>query len=259
MHLFFLIFFSIVFPQFSYSSSGGCQEIISRMIDESVALVGQVGRDINSSQSQDRLQGLKTIRELQLDVEPIYLEVLSLVQDPDPEVRVEAVRFLEQYDFVNIQAVYTMQSQLQKEDDSYVYRIIEEAVDDVYMKLWERALSIGSKMEKYLLALTFVTEKAIHLIKKMGFTENQWLEILRRALSKGPERRTIMEELAVEIQNEYSSFEDDFRVFINSLHFESSREFFIFLANYKKFTGKDIKINKQTVMAVVRIYSEFKR
>ena len=224
MHLFFLIL-SLLLPKYTYGGDD-CQDFISELVDQSVDFVKEIKNNLSSNRFEDRLTGLYELRDLKPDGEYIYLEILPLIQDSYPEVRVEAVRILEEQDSIYMQTISALHLQLQRENDPYVYKVIDEVLNTIYDQLLRKIQRMRERFEEPLRALNFNIEKADHLVGKLGFTSYQWLEITQRSLAKQPERRTTIEELALEIYNEISSAESRLKAIINTLPFKSSLEFF---------------------------------
>ena len=253
MHLFFLIFLSIVLSHFSYGGDD-CRDSVAQLLDQSENEIREIESNLKSSQSEDRLKGLQALRELKPDGDHIGLEILSFIQDSNPEVRLEAVRVFEQQDAVDAQTINALSSQLLREKDPHIYGVILHVLSAIHLQFVNEILHTGERITKYLYALNFSIEKASHLVEKLGYTPAQWLKITQRAVDMKSNKPAVIEELALEIYNEISSAENDLRIVINTLPFKSSLDFFKFIASYKKISGKKIELSEQTIFIIKMMY-----
>ena len=256
MKLFLLIFACLsIFPKYVYSSNGDCEGAIGTLVSESTNLVENIRENLRSHYFTKRLQGVRALKDINPDGIHIYLEILPLLEDPHPIVRMEVVKVLEQQDSIHIDIIYALQQKLQREKDSYVAQTIETALMTIHRRHLERMTRMGQKIQKHLRILNFSIKKADHLMRKLGIDGMDWLEITQKARTTKVETHTIMEELALEIYDEISAVENDFRDMIRTLPFKDSSEFFKFFVHYQKWTDHKVDMHTQTYLIIKMIYS----
>ncbi len=256
MKLFFLIFAcSFILSKYAYGDD--CQNTLSRLVNESEIMITDVGKNLRSSRFQDRLKGLRAIKEINPDGDHIYLEILPLIQDPHPQVQIETAKVLQQSEFqgsVYLKIIYLLYFQLQRERDVDVSDAINEAVDALNLKYSRQVHRIGEKIKKHIQKLNFSVEKAEHIIDKLNIQPEQWLKITKKALITDPEDQTITEQMSLEIFKEITAVEDDFKDMIRTLPFKNSLEFFHFTLQYHKFTGGELRMRKQAFLIIKSMY-----
>ena len=85
-------------------------------------------------------------------------------------------------------------------------------------------------------------------MRKLGIDGMDWLEMTQKARTTRVATHTIMEELALEIYDEISAVEDDFRDMIRTLPFKDSSEFFKFFVHYQKWTGHKVDMAYSNIL-----------
>ena len=255
MKLFFLIFACLsIFPKYAYSIDE-CESILSALVSESTDLITKVRKNLKSHEYINRLKALSIIRDINPDGHDIYVEILPLIQDPNPQVRMMAARVFQQQDSVYIDVLFALHRQLMREDNSDVSKVLDEAIDTIHSRHWEQIHHMGKRVREALHDLNFSIQKADDLVGKLKFTPLEWLEITNRALASKPESHTPYEQLALEIYNETVTAEDNFKNVIRILPFRNSLDFVSFLAHYKKLTGDKITMQKQTYLIIKQMYA----
>lgn len=244
----------ILFPTYVYSSDS-CESVLSVLISESTSMVAEVRRGLKSSAYTDRLRALNIIKDVNPDGLSFYREILPLIQDPHPQVRTMAARVFQQHDSVDMDILYALYWQLEKEDDPDVAIVLDEAIDTIHNRHSEQLTHMGERVQRHVSALYLSIEKADQLVKKLGLTSLQWLEVTQTARTKKPDQHTITEELAIEIYNEISSVENDLERVLRTLPFTNSVDFFKFIAHYQKVTGAKIKMSEQTYLIIKHMYA----
>lgn len=245
---------SILLTQFVYSSND-CENSLSELVSDSVNLVENIKENLRSSYFTKRLQGLRVLRDINPDGIRIYLEIIPFLEDPHPMVRMEVAKVLEQQESIHIDIIYALHRQLQREKDSSVAQAIDMALITIHRRHLKQMTRMEQKIQKHLRLLDFSIKKADHLVKKLGIDYMDWLEITQQARTKEPETHTIMEELALEIYDEISSVENEFREMIRTLPFRDSSEFFKFFVHYQRWTGHKFDMHDQTYLIIKMIYS----
>jgi len=244
----------ILIPKYVYSSDS-CQSVLSVLISEGVNMFAEVKKGLKSSAYTDRLKALNIIKNVNPDGLSFYAEVLPLIKDPHPQLRMMVAKVFQQHDSVDANILYALYWQLDREDNPGVAAALHEAVDTIHKRHWEQFTRMGERVRRHIYALYLNIEKVDHLVKKLGFTPLQWMEITQIARNKKPDQHTVTEELAIEIYNEISATENDLKRVIRTLPFTNSFDFFKFIAQYQQVTGIKVKVNAQTYLIIKQMYA----
>ncbi|MDE0151983.1 MAG: hypothetical protein OXK80_05780 [Bdellovibrionales bacterium] len=243
-----------IFPKYVYSSDG-CENVLSALVNSSENLVKNIKENLSSPYFTKRLQGLRSLKEINPDGMHTYLEIIPLLEDSHPLVRMETAKVLEQQDSIHVDTIYALHRQLQREKDSQVAQTIDSALTTIHRRHLEQVTVIGNKIRNHLRLLNFSIQRADHLVRKLRIGYMDWVEITQNARITEPETHEIMDELALEIYLEISAIEDDFRDMIRTLPFKNSSEFLKFFVHYQRWTDQNIEIHPQTLLIIKMIYS----